>query len=139
MATTRAARVLVAEDDLAIQRLLAATLRRRKVDVQVARDGAEAQRMLKDGAWDVLLMDLMMPKVDGWNLISWLGAHPRHRPKSVIVMTAAERNILRTLDPSVVNAIFFKPFDVNQLSAYIRGAALHDGKERRRARLVAPR
>ncbi len=111
------------------------TLRRRRMEVELAEDGQEARDALRRERFDVLVMDLMMPRLNGWDLIRWLGAHGDCRPKSVIVMSAADRDALRDLDPSVVNAIFFKPFDVLQLGAYVRSAACADG-DRRQARRV---
>lgn len=128
--------VLVAEDDPAIRRLLAATLRRRRLDVEVAADGAEALQALQRARWDVFVTDLMMPNVNGWDLVRWLREHPDCRPGSVIVVSAAEREALHGLDPSVVNAIFFKPFDVLHLGAYVKNAAHHAGSDRRRARAL---
>jgi CheY-like chemotaxis protein len=127
-------RVLVAEDDPAIRRLLATTLRRRRLEVELAEDGAQAQQALERGQWDVLVMDLMMPYVNGWDLVRWLGAHPERRPGSVIVVSAADRDALRELDPGIVNAIIFKPFDVVQLGTYVKNAAQRNGRDRRRAR-----
>lgn len=127
-------RVLVAEDDAAIRRLLAATLRRRRLDVELARDGAEALEALQRERWNVVVLDLMMPRVDGWDLVRWLGAHPERRPSSVIVVSAADRGALLDLDPTIVNAIVFKPFDVVQLGAYVRNAAQHGERDRRKAR-----
>lgn len=127
-------RVLVAEDDAAIRRLLATTLRRRRLEVELAEDGAQAQRALERERWDVLVMDLMMPHVNGWDLVRWLGAHPECKPGSVIVVSAADRDALRELDPGVVNAIIFKPFDVVQLGTYVKDAAQRNGQDRRRVR-----
>ncbi len=129
-------RVLVAEDDSSIRRLLASTLRRRRLEVEAVEDGAEALRALERGQWDVLVTDLMMPNVNGWELVRWLREHPEQRPSSVIVVSASDREALRDLDPHIVNAIFFKPFDVLQLGAYVRNAACHAGDDRRRARRV---
>jgi DNA-binding response OmpR family regulator len=78
----------------------------------------------------------MMPQVDGWEVVRWIAAHTEHRPKTVIVMSAADRDALRGLDPSVVNAIIFKPFDVLQLGAYVKNAVQQHGEDRRRARVV---
>lgn len=132
--TTRLPRVLVAEDDTAIRRLLATTLRRRRFDVHLANDGAEAQTLLQRESWDVVLLDLMMPNVTGWELVGWLQDHPERRPRSIVVMSAAGRDVLRDLDPTIVNAIFFKPFDLMHLAAYVSGAARLDGRDRRRGR-----
>ena len=129
-------RVLVTEDDPAIRRLLALTLRRRRVEVELATNGAEAVEALKRGPWAALVLDLMMPQVDGWEVVRWIAAHTEHRPKTVIVMSAADRDALRGLDPSVVNAIIFKPFDVLQLGAYVKNAVQQHGEDRRRARVV---
>ena len=135
-ATTKMPRVLVAEDDPAIRRLLGMTLRRRRMDVELVQDGEEAMEALKRERFDVVVMDLMMPNVNGWEVVRWLGKHPDCRPASVIVVSAADREALRDLDPSVVNAIIFKPFDVVQLGAYVRNTAQHAGGDRRRARAV---
>ena len=128
--------MLVAEDDAAIRRLLAMTLRRRRLEVGMAEDGNEALRALESERWDVLVLDLMMPNVDGWQVVRWLAEHPERCPASVIVTSAAERNALRDLDPTVVNAILFKPFDVLQLGAYVKSAAQRGARDRRRARPV---
>jgi CheY-like chemotaxis protein len=128
-------RVLVAEDDSAIRRLLATTLRRRRLDVVAVEDGAEALPLLQRERFDAMVLDLMMPRVNGWELVGWLAEHPERRPGSVIVVSAAHRDALRNLDPAVVNAIIFKPFDVMQLGAYVRNAACQ-GRDRRHGRTV---
>lgn len=128
--------VLLAEDDVSIQRLVALALRRRGLTVYVAADGEEAIAELQSRRHSVLVLDLMMPKVSGWDLIDWLGQHPEHRPSSVIVVSAADRALLQNLDPTVVNAIIFKPFDVTQLAAYVRAAADRDDRDRRHLRVV---
>lgn len=131
---TKMPRVLVAEDDDAIRRLLVSTLRRRRLEVEMARDGAEALQALQRARWDVFVTDLMMPRLSGWELVQWLRDHPERRPGSVIVVSAADRDALRDLDPAVVNAIIFKPFDVLLVGAYVKNAAQHGGHDRRRAR-----
>lgn len=132
--TTPLPRLLVAEDDAGIRRLLATALRRRRFDVHLAVDGAEALTLLQREPWDVVLLDLMMPNVNGWELVRWLQDHPERRPRSIVVMSAAGPDVLRELDPTIVNAIFFKPFDLTQLASYISGAARRDGADRRRGR-----
>lgn len=129
-------RVLVAEDDAAIRRLLGMTLRRRRMDVQLVEDGRQALEALQRDRFDVIVMDLMMPNLNGWEVVKWLGTHRDRKPASVIVVSAADREALRDLDPTVVNAIIFKPFDVVQLGAYVRNTAQRDGTDRRRARAV---
>ena len=128
--------VLVAEDDPAILNLIASALRRRKLQLVTAADGAEALQHLRDRQLLVLVLDLMMPAVSGWEVIAWLAANPERKPRTVIVVSAAERGMLQDLDPSVVNAVIFKPFDVMQLAAYVKASCELPHEDRRRSRIV---
>ncbi len=129
-------KVLVVEDDLSIQRLIAATLRRRRFLIDVAADGAEAIARLAANDYAMLTLDLMMPHVTGWDVIAWLGLHPDRRPLSVAVISAAGDNVFQKLDGAVVNAVFIKPFDVTVLGSYV-AATLRHPPDRRKARIIA--
>ncbi|HEX6101341.1 MAG TPA: response regulator [Thermoanaerobaculia bacterium] len=137
MTSPPARRVLVTEDDPALRRLLATAIRRGGVELQTAVDGEEALNRLVEREWLVLVLDMMMPKVSGWDVIGWLAKHPERKPKTVIVVSAADRALLKKLDPSVVNAIIFKPLDVFQLAAYVKSACDLHHQDRRRKRLVS--
>lgn len=127
--------VLVVEDDAAIRRLLSVTLRHQGLQVTTARDGFEAIEQLKQRKFRVLILDLMMPRVTGWEVIDWLKHEPAEKPQSVIVVSATNREIIRELEPEVVNAIVFKPFDVNELASYVKACCgPHD--DRRVKRMV---
>ena len=102
-----------------------------------AANGAEALEHLQNQEWLVLVLDLMMPVVTGWEVIGWLAEHPERRPQTVIVVSATERSHLAQLDPSVVNAVIFKPFDIMQLSAYVKASCDLQHDDRRRFRVVA--
>lgn len=129
--------VLVVDDDHALRDLIAAILRREKLQADTAPDGEQAIDKLAAQRYAVLILDLMMPKLSGWEVIGWLRANPERRPRTVIVNTAADRSILTELDPDVVNAIFVKPFDVTELGAYVRACATLDlRKDRRRRRVI---
>ncbi len=129
--------VLVVEDEPALRDLMALTLRRERLGVVTAKDGAEAIAQLAKHRFRVLVLDLMMPRVSGWDVIGWIRDHPDRRPHSVIVVTAADRNVFTELDPSVVNAIIVKPFDTYELAGYVRRCcdAPHVD-DRRRKRIV---
>lgn len=128
--------VLIAEDDPSIRALLATALRRRRLQTATAVNGAEALQHLKDQEWLVLILDLMMPAVTGWDVIAWLAEHPERKPKTVVVVSATDRALLQQLDPTVVNAVIFKPFDVMQLSAYVKASCELTHLDRRRSRIV---
>jgi CheY-like chemotaxis protein len=129
--------VLIAEDDPSIRSLIASALRRRRLDLMIATNGAEALEHLKNREWLVLVLDLMMPVVTGWEVIAWLADNAERRPKTVIVVSATERSHLQHLDPTVVNAVIFKPFDIKQLSAYVKASCDLRHHDRRRTRIVA--
>jgi CheY-like chemotaxis protein len=128
--------VLVAEDDPAIRGLLTSALRRRRLRLVAASNGAEALENLKAHEWSVLVLDLMMPQVTGWEVIAWLAEHRERKPRTVIVVSATERAHLEQLDPTVVNAVIFKPFDILQLSAYVKASCELGHEDRRRSRIV---
>ncbi len=129
--------VLVTEDDPSIRNLLAAAFRRRRLKLATASDGQQALELLQRQEWLVLVLDLMMPTVTGWEVISWLAEHPERKPNTVIVITATERSLLQNLDPTVVNAVIFKPFDIVQLAAYVKASCELGHRDRRKSRIVS--
>jgi CheY-like chemotaxis protein len=137
MAAQERCLILVAEDDPPLQKLIVTALRRRRqFHVGAAGNGAEAIDALQRDRWNALVLDLMMPTLSGWDVIAWLTQHPEHRPSTVVVVSAADRTVLREVDPTVVNAIIFKPFDLFSLVSYIRAACELSTSDRRRARIV---
>jgi DNA-binding response OmpR family regulator len=105
----RIPRVLIAEDDDLIRNLLRAIIERKGCDVMVAADGAEALALLNRRLYDVLVLDLMMPIVNGYDVIAHL-ATMKKRP-AVLVVTAMAGERFVDLDSEVVVAILPKPFD----------------------------
>lgn len=135
----KSAHVLVVDDDRPIRDLLATVLRREGLITDVAADGEAAIEALRTKTYRILVLDLMMPKLSGWEVIGWLRSNPENRPQSVIVCTAADRAIFAELDPEVVNAVFVKPFDVAEIGAYVRAtSAMPLERDRRRRRIITP-
>jgi CheY-like chemotaxis protein len=128
--------VLVVEDDSAIRRLLAVTFKHEGLHVTTARDGIEAIEALTRQRFRVLILDLMMPRMTGWDVIEWLKERRGEKPQSVIVVSATNRDVIRELEPEVVNAIVFKPFDVNELAGYVKACCGPADEDRRSKRMV---
>ena len=61
-------------------------------NVATANDGEEAIARLKADAFDLVLLDVMMPKVDGYQVLSWLKDQPRLRDLPVIMVSALNEN-----------------------------------------------
>src|SRR5689334_22290835 len=115
-------RVLVVDDEPAIRALVAKIVERAGLTVDTAVDGADAIRKLDTNAYSVVVLDLMMPNVDGYALIEYLKTRGGPKP-AIIVVSAGESAALRQLDGSVVHSIVRKPFDIDVLGDLITAAA----------------
>ena len=131
-----AASVLVVDDDRVVQNLIVATLRREGLAPDTANDGAQAIEKLQATKYCAVILDLMMPKMSGWDVIDWLKQNPDKLPYSVIVSTAADRNVLVELEPDIVNAIFVKPFNTSELAGYVKACSSLAARDRRSKRLI---
>ena len=106
-------RILVVDDDEAIRALLMTILRRRGFAVDCARNGAEALEQLERCRYAVMLLDLMMPIVNGWEVLDHLAKIDRNVRPVTIVLTAGSEP--RDLQADLVAGTVRKPFDVELL------------------------
>lgn len=83
-----APRILVADDDAWILRMVTTVLKKRGYEVDTAADGEEAYQRALGKRPDLLITDVMMPKMDGWTLAKLLRSHPVLRSVPVIFLTA---------------------------------------------------
>ena len=115
-------RVLVVDDEQNLRKVLAATLQREGYEVQVAADGEEALAALERDGADVIVTDLVMPRMDGLTLLRRVVA--RHPDVPVIVVTAHGR-VDRAVEAMKAGAFDFvaKPFETAELKAIIAKAA----------------
>lgn len=109
-------RALVVDDDAGIRILVTRILQRHGFVVDSARDGADAIEHLLQFDYDVVALDLMMPRIDGFGVIRYLIDHMPERLASVIVMTAYGTTALSKVCPPVTRFIE-KPFDIQALIA----------------------
>lgn len=106
-------RVLVVDDDDSIRNLLLTLLRRRAMTCDGAADGEEAIGLLEQQQYSLILLDLMMPRMDGFEVIRELRMRGNTTP--IVVITAAGQARVSTLDPNQVKAVLSKPFEISQL------------------------
>ena len=111
--------VLVVEDDLAIRRLVTTVLEREGYHVEAAADGVEAVLKLGINEFDVIILDLMMPNLDGFALIDTLAANDPHRLRRIIVTSAASPTIIRERLRGAPFAVMPKPFDLVDLRSCV--------------------
>jgi DNA-binding response OmpR family regulator len=113
-------RALVVDDDDPIRTMLAKVVERQNLKVDTARDGEEAIERLADNGYDVILLDLMMPKIDGYGVLKHLQSHhPQSLRCTIIASAVPESEILKQFDMPVYR-IHAKPFDMARLIADIR-------------------
>jgi CheY-like chemotaxis protein len=119
---TAEGRVLVVDDEPAIRALVAKIVGRAGLQVDTACDGSDAIARMQETTYSVLVVDLMMPIVDGFGVVDYVRKMPPPRP-SVIVASASDSAVLRQLDPTIVHSIIRKPFEIDVLGDLIVAAA----------------
>jgi len=112
--------ILVVEDDRAIRRLLKMVLQREGYRVQEAADGVEAVLQLGLNEYDVIVLDLMIPKLAGFAFIRTLAASDADRLKKIIVTSAASPSVIQERMHGTPFDTLAKPFDLKDLLARVR-------------------
>jgi CheY-like chemotaxis protein len=113
----RPPRVLIADDDRAVRALLITVLARRGYVIDAVQNGAEAIQKLAASEYFAILLDLMMPVADGYEVIAYLEkTAPEVLSSRVIVLTAVSNAELRRLDGKSIFRILRKPFDLTDLA-----------------------
>ena len=113
-------RILVVDDDDAIRVMVERILRREKFEVDTARDGLEAIEKLSRNDYGTVLLDLMMPRVDGHGVLRHLVTDSRSSQPAVIIMTANLASAVETIDALPVRCVLPKPFDIRRLVEHVR-------------------
>jgi CheY-like chemotaxis protein len=116
-------RILIVEDDVAIRGLLTAALGREALAVDTAGDGVAALERLATAAYAVIIVDLMMPRMDGYAFLDAFRELCLPLRPLIFVMTAYYDLALLKLDATLVHGYLKKPFDVEQVVKLVRDAA----------------
>src|SRR6478672_1430888 len=120
--------VLVVDDDPTVHDLLAATLAKEGHRVLHARDGAEALDILRKTPPDIVTLDVMMPKVDGWSVLGVMKSDPALDHIPVIMITIVDdRNLGYSLGAS---EFMTKPIDRARLLSLVQRFAGHEAQAR---------
>src|SRR5947207_9898445 len=92
----RMTRALVVDDDEPIRTLLAKIVEHEGFAVETAKDGGEAIRRIDADGYNVILLDLMMPRVDGYQVLNHLrDEHPDMIPCTIVATAIPERHLRR--------------------------------------------
>ena len=113
-------KVLVVDDDDAIRTMVERVLQREQFEVESARDGHEAIEKLTRNDYATVLLDLMMPRVDGHGVLRYLEQNRQAPRPWVIVMTANHQGATDTARARPVFRVLSKPFDIRELVSHVR-------------------
>lgn len=120
-------RVLVVDDDEVIRQLITINLELEGFEVHTAVDGLDALEKVRAVNPAVITLDVMMPRMDGWETAQRLKADPATAGIKVIMLSARaqEADVLRGRGSEHVDDYLTKPFDPDQLIAVV---AKHAGR-----------
>jgi DNA-binding response OmpR family regulator len=86
------ATILVVDDDKAVQEMLGDTLRHAGYDVETCRDGRKVMPLLEERAFDLLILDVLIPHMNGFTLIEQIRTHPALRELPVVMISGIYRS-----------------------------------------------
>lgn len=116
----RRLRALIVEDDHNTRRMIGVILQQEGFDICEVRDGVDAIDEVSSGGYALVVLDLMMPNIDGAGVLEYVR---RHRPSALrnIIVTSAlpPADMKRLCDPDVCSMLP-KPFDIEQLRKLAR-------------------
>lgn len=116
----RRLRVLCADDDVDLRGLVTATLERHGFELDGAGNGQEAIALFRAKRHDVIIVDLMMPAMNGYEFLRELRAVDPDAMKRTVVMTGSSRETWEWFDQASVGAFLNKPVELETLVRIVR-------------------
>jgi two-component system response regulator CpxR len=117
--SARRPRILVADDEEDIRNLIADILSLESFECDQVGNGVDAITKIFDGSYEAVILDLMMPIADGFEVLEELAETRPSAIRRVIAMTAGTNEIVQALDPRVF-ALLKKPFKPRELLTTVR-------------------
>ena len=113
-------KILAVDDEVGIAKLIEANLVRVGYEVDLAHNGADALRLLLTNTYDLLISDVMMPQMDGLELVNTLRADPKLAELPVILLTAkSTEDDVAAGYMNGTDLYLTKPFSPSELLAWV--------------------
>ena len=126
-------KILVVDDDPDLLLLLRVTLAAEDFQSLLARNGEDAIREIQTEVPDLVLLDIMMPVMDGWQVLRWMTDKGVQTPVIVVSAKASETDVAKALELGAIDYVT-KPFDPDQLLQSILSALDRSPEDRNRRR-----
>ena len=120
-------RILLVEEEKELSRALAQMLMKDGYDVDCVYDGADGLNFASTGMYDMILLDVMMPKMNGFEVLATLRQRKLETPVIMLTALTDENDKISGLDKGADDYVS-KPFSFNELSARIRAVLRRRGK-----------
>ena len=114
-------RVLIVDDDKDVREILFTVLQARGIQADCAANGREALDLVAQHSYVVVVLDLMMPEVDGFTVVETL--HASGTMPVVLVLTAADQGAIDRLDANLIHGLIRKPFEPAEIADVIAACA----------------
>jgi len=116
-----ALKILIADDDESVAEFIELSLRREGFELVLARDGEQTLKLALEELPDLILLDIMMPKVDGFEILRRLRADPSTETIPIILVTAKNLSADKVLGLTAgADDYILKPFDPMELVARVK-------------------
>ncbi len=116
-------RALIIDDDEPIRTMLSKVVQHQGFSVDTARDGSEAIENLDRDDYSVVVLDLMMPRVDGFAVLAHMRKHqPELLPCTILATAVPEHDLARKVRDDVF-MVHTKPFDMQRFISDVRRCA----------------
>jgi chemosensory pili system protein ChpA (sensor histidine kinase/response regulator) len=125
----QAVSVMVVDDSITVRKVTSRLLERHDMQVLTAKDGVDAVTLLQEHRPDVMLLDIEMPRMDGYQLTATLRAQERHRDLPIVIVTsrASERHRRKAFELGA-DEYLVKPLREAQLVDCLRGLLAPEGR-----------
>lgn len=107
-------KILIVEDEKEVLTLLADSLKRLNFIVETAADGRDAIKKVDDFAPDLVLLDIMLPEVDGWEVLKWI---KKNKPEVFVMLATAKKEVEDLKGGYALEADYYitKPYTIEEI------------------------